>query len=61
MLPSETETLMFNEAASSASVIAAQFDRNQERVRALAQGDAAALEAFIAQQKALLEQTPDKP
>ncbi len=36
MLPSETETLMFNEAASSASVIAAQFDRNQERVRALA-------------------------
>ena len=32
-----------------------------ERVRALAQGDAAALEAFIAQQKALLEQTPDKP
>jgi len=36
MLPSETETLMFNEAASSASVIAAQFARNQERVRALA-------------------------
>ncbi|OZB51741.1 MAG: iron dicitrate transport regulator FecR [Stenotrophomonas sp. 14-69-23] len=36
MLPSETETLMFNEAASSASVIAAQFERNQERVRALA-------------------------
>ena len=32
-----------------------------ERVHALAQGDAAALEAFIAQQKALLEQTPDKP
>ncbi|WP_312348985.1 SIS domain-containing protein [Stenotrophomonas acidaminiphila] len=36
MLPSETETLMFNEAASSASVIAAQFARNHERVRALA-------------------------
>lgn len=36
MLPSETETLMFNEAASSASVIAAQFTRNHERVRALA-------------------------
>lgn len=36
MLPSETETLMFNEAASSASVIAAQFARNQERMRALA-------------------------
>ena len=36
MLPSETETLMFNEAASSASVIAAQCARNHERVRALA-------------------------
>ncbi|MGE8219675.1 MAG: SIS domain-containing protein [Stenotrophomonas acidaminiphila] len=36
MLPSETETLMFNEAASSASVIAAQFARNHERMRALA-------------------------
>ncbi|WP_313228849.1 SIS domain-containing protein [Stenotrophomonas acidaminiphila] len=36
MLPSETETLMFNEAASSASVIAAQFARNHERVRTLA-------------------------
>ncbi|WP_427852646.1 SIS domain-containing protein [Stenotrophomonas acidaminiphila] len=36
MLPSETETLMFNEAASSPSVIAAQFARNHERVRALA-------------------------
>ena len=36
MLPSETETLMFNEAASSASVIAAQFARNHDVVRALA-------------------------
>ncbi len=36
MLPSETETLMFNEAASSASVIAAQFARNRDGVRALA-------------------------
>ncbi len=36
MLPSETETLMFNEAASSASVIAAQFARNHDVVQALA-------------------------
>jgi len=36
MLPSETETLMFNEAGSSASVVAAQFARNHERVQALA-------------------------
>ena len=36
MLPSETETLMFNEAASSASVIAAQFARNRDVVQALA-------------------------
>ena len=36
MLPSETETLMFNEAASSAAVIAAQFARNRDVVQALA-------------------------
>ncbi|MGB3393924.1 MAG: SIS domain-containing protein [Stenotrophomonas sp.] len=36
MLPSETETLMFNEAASSAAVIAAQYARNREVVQALA-------------------------
>ncbi|MCL7715051.1 SIS domain-containing protein [Stenotrophomonas mori] len=36
MLPSETETLMFNEAGSSASVIAAQLARNQGVVQALA-------------------------
>ena len=35
-LPSETETLMFNEAAQSASVIAAQFARNRDVVQALA-------------------------
>lgn len=36
MLPSETETLMFNEAASSTAVIAAQFARNRNVVQALA-------------------------
>ena len=35
-LPSETETLMFNEAAQSASVIATQFARNSDVVQALA-------------------------
>ncbi len=37
MLPSETDTLMFNEAASSAAVITAQFVRNHDVVRALAE------------------------
>ncbi|PPU93380.1 SIS domain-containing protein [Xanthomonas albilineans] len=36
VLPSETETLMFNEAAQAAAVIAAQFERNQATVSALA-------------------------
>ncbi|KRG44860.1 iron dicitrate transport regulator FecR [Stenotrophomonas pictorum JCM 9942] len=35
-LPSETETLMFREAAESAAVIAAQFARNRDVVQALA-------------------------
>ena len=35
-LPRETETLMFNEAGSSAAVVAAQFARNREVVQALA-------------------------
>ncbi len=36
MLPSPTETLMFNEAASTASVVATQFARNHDVVKALA-------------------------
>ncbi|WP_045736841.1 SIS domain-containing protein [Xanthomonas sp. MUS 060] len=36
VLPSETETLMFREAAEAAAVIAAQFERNQATVSALA-------------------------
>ena len=36
MLPSPTETLMFNEAASTASVVAAQFARNRDVIKALA-------------------------
>ncbi len=36
MLPSETETLMFNEAASTAAVVAAQFIRNHDVIQMLA-------------------------
>ncbi|TQU64947.1 SIS domain-containing protein, partial [Xanthomonas perforans] len=36
-LPSETETLMFREAAQTADVVAAQFARNADTIAALAQ------------------------
>ena len=47
-LPAETETLMHNEAAQAAEVVAAQFARNREAVAALAAQLRAAPPPFVA-------------
>ena len=47
-LPSETETLMFNEAAEAADVVAAQFARNRGTIAALAAQLRAAPPPFVA-------------
>lgn len=46
-LPSETETLMFREAAEAAAVVAAQFERNHATVSALAASLRAAPPPFV--------------
>ena len=47
-LPAETETLMHNEAAQAAEVVAAQFARNREAIAALAAQLRAAPPPFVA-------------
>jgi len=47
-LPAETETLMFQEAAQTADVVAAQFARNRDTVAALAAQLRAAPPPFVA-------------